>query len=145
MFVPSNPWLAVGWREREAITFALRPSLERQGIDFIAQPVTRIDAAASALELQDGRRIDYDHLVITTGPKLAFDEVPGAGPAGHTVSICTVDHAEEAYRQYQRFLREPAPRSSGRSRVPRASVRPTSSPSSSTRTCSAGASARRCR
>jgi len=61
-FVPSNPWLAVGWRDREAITFALRPSLERQGIDFIAQPVTRIDAAASALELQDGRRIDYDHL-----------------------------------------------------------------------------------
>jgi sulfide:quinone oxidoreductase len=108
-FVPSNPWLAVGWRDREAITFALRGPLERQGIEFIAQPVTRIDAAANALELQDGRRVDYDHLVITTGPKLAFDEVPGSGPAGHTLSICTVDHAQQAYTQYQRFLREPGP------------------------------------
>jgi sulfide:quinone oxidoreductase len=108
-FVPSNPWLAVGWRDREAITFALRAPLERHGIGFIAQPVTRIDAGANALELQDGSRVDYDHLVITTGPKLAFDEVPGAGPAGHTLSICTVDHAQEAYAQYQRFLREPGP------------------------------------
>ena len=23
-FVPSNPWVAVGWREREAITFQIR-------------------------------------------------------------------------------------------------------------------------
>ena len=24
-FVPSNPWVAVGWREREAITCPIRP------------------------------------------------------------------------------------------------------------------------
>ena len=24
-FVPSNPWVAVGWRDREAITFQIRP------------------------------------------------------------------------------------------------------------------------
>jgi sulfide:quinone oxidoreductase len=108
-FVPSNPWLAVGWRVRGAITVPLRPLLEGKGIGFVAQPAARIDAAANALELQDGRRVEYDHLVITTGPKLAFDEVPGAGPAGHTQSICTVDHAQEAYAQYERFLREPGP------------------------------------
>jgi len=28
-FVPSNPWVAVGWREREAITFHIRPYLSR--------------------------------------------------------------------------------------------------------------------
>jgi len=27
-FVPSNPWLAVGWRNRESITFPIRPYLE---------------------------------------------------------------------------------------------------------------------
>ena len=26
-FVPSNPWLAVGWRERDAITFPIAPYL----------------------------------------------------------------------------------------------------------------------
>lgn len=108
-FVPSNPWVAVGWRERDAITIPIRPYLEKKGIDFIAQPVTRINAEASALELEDGQNISYDYLVITTGPKLAFDEVPGAGPAGHTHSICTVDHAEKTFADYQRFLQEPGP------------------------------------
>jgi sulfide:quinone oxidoreductase len=53
-FVPSNPWLAVGWRKREAITFAIRPHLEKKGIAFIAQRVQRIDAVGNALQMQDG-------------------------------------------------------------------------------------------
>ena len=110
-FVPSNPWLAVGWRTRDAITLALRPVLEKKGIEFIAQPVVRIDAEGRTVEVQDGRRVAYDYLVITTGPRLAFEEVPGSGPAhitgGHTQSICTVDHAEQAHAAYQRFLAEP--------------------------------------
>jgi sulfide:quinone oxidoreductase len=108
-FVPSNPWLAVGWRERQAITFPIRPALERKGIQFIAQPVKRIDAEGNAVELADGSRVDYDYLVIATGPKLAFEEVPGTGPQGHTESICTVDHAEKAYGHYRAFLDDPGP------------------------------------
>ena len=108
-FVPSNPWLAVGWRERDAITFPIRPYLEKKGIEFVAQRVERIDAEANALQLQDGTRLAYDYLVITTGPRLAFDEVPGAGPEQHTQSICTVDHASKAHDAYQQFLKEPGP------------------------------------
>ena len=108
-FVPSNPWVAVGWRERQAITFAIRPRLAKKDIDFVAQRVSRIDAEGNALELADGSRLEYDYLVITTGPKLAFDEVPGAGPQGHTQSICTIDHAEQAWAGYQRFLNDPGP------------------------------------
>ncbi len=108
-FVPSNPWVAVGWRERGQINFPLRPVLERQGIGFIARTVTRIDAAQSRLELNDGNRVDYDFLVIATGPKLAFDEVPGAGPGGHTHSICTTEHAEKAWEDYRKLLAEPGP------------------------------------
>ncbi|RQO56061.1 pyridine nucleotide-disulfide oxidoreductase [Paucibacter sp. KBW04] len=108
-FVPSNPWVAVGWREREVTTFPIRPYLEKKGIDFIAQPVLRIDAEGNALELADGQRLGYDYLVITTGPKLSFDEVPGAGPAGHTQSICSIDHAEQTWAAYQAFLQDPGP------------------------------------
>ncbi|MBT9504309.1 MAG: FAD-dependent oxidoreductase [Burkholderiaceae bacterium] len=108
-FVPSNPWLAVGWREREGISFPIRPYLEKKGIDFVAQRVMRIDAEGNGLELADGSRLAYDYLVITTGPKLSFDEVEGAGPAGHTHSICTIDHAEQARADYLRFLEEPGP------------------------------------
>ncbi|HEY9026254.1 MAG TPA: FAD/NAD(P)-binding oxidoreductase, partial [Burkholderiaceae bacterium] len=109
-FVPSNPWLAVGWRARSDITTPIRPALERKGIAFIAQAVTRIDAAENVLEVADGRRVDYDFLVITTGPRLAFEEVAGSGPVdGHTESVCTVDHAERALASYRRFLDKPGP------------------------------------
>lgn len=109
-FVPSNPWLAVGWSKREKITFPIRPYLEKKGIDFIAQPVTKIDAEQNSLQLADGQTLGYDYLVITTGPKLSFDEVEGAGPhGGYTQSICTVDHAEKAWSAYQEFLKDPGP------------------------------------
>lgn len=108
-FVPSNPWVAVGWRDREGITMPIRPPLERKGIDFVAQRVTRIDAEGNALELLDGSRLAYDYLVITTGPKLSFEEVPGSGPDANTLSICTIDHAEKTWADYQKFLNDPGP------------------------------------
>jgi sulfide:quinone oxidoreductase len=108
-FVPSNPWVAVGWRDREAVSFPIRPHLEKKGIEFVAQRVQRIDAAGHALELADGATLAYDYLVLTTGPKLAFDEVPGAGPDAHTLSVCTFEHAHHAWCAYQRFLEQPGP------------------------------------
>jgi sulfide:quinone oxidoreductase len=108
-FVPSNPWVAVGWRTKDAISIPLAPILARKGIDFIAKTVTRVDAAGNKLFMSDGSEIGYDYLVIATGPKLAFDEIPGAGPGGHTHSVCTSDHAELAYEGYHRFLADPGP------------------------------------
>ncbi|MDL5031989.1 FAD-dependent oxidoreductase [Pelomonas sp. APW6] len=108
-FVPSNPWVAVGWRSREDITFPIRPYLEKKGIAFVAQRVDRIDAEGNRLSLADGTELAYDYLVICTGPKLAFDEVPGAGPEAHTHSICAVDHADKTWAAYQAFLENPGP------------------------------------
>ncbi len=108
-FVPSNPWVAVGWRDRQATTLAIEPCLSKRGIEFVAQKVMSIDAPGNAIELQDGRRLAYDFLVIATGPKLAFEEVAGTGPSGHTKSICTIDHAEDAWSNYQEFLKAPGP------------------------------------
>jgi sulfide:quinone oxidoreductase len=109
-FVPSNPWLAVGWRKREDITFPIAPYLERKGVKFICQTVTKIEPEQNRLVLGDNGTLNYDYLVICTGPKLAFDEVPGAGPhGGYTHSVCTVDHAEKAYADYLEFLKDPGP------------------------------------
>ena len=108
-FVPSNPWVAVGWRERGDTTLPIAPCLNKKGIAFIAQRVDKIDAEANALELANGERLAYDYLIITTGPKLSFDEVPGSGPQGFTHSICTIDHAEKTWADYQQFLENPGP------------------------------------
>jgi len=109
-FVPSNPWLAVGWRSKEEISFQIRPHVEKRGINFIAQPVTKIDAEGSTLHLGNGETVKYDYLVIATGPRLAFEEVEGSGPVnGHTQSVCTMDHAEKAFDAYQKLLADPGP------------------------------------
>ncbi len=113
-FVPSNPWLAVGWRQRAEITLPIKPYLERKGIGFIAQPVNAINAEANTLTLGDGQTVAYDYLVITTGPKLSFSEVPGAGPVSHggggfTHSVCSVDHAQAFWADYENFLKDPGP------------------------------------
>jgi len=103
-FVPSNPWIAVGWRERSDITFDIKPRLERKGINFVAKRCEKVDAENKKLELEGGETLDYDYLVICTGPRLAFEEVEGSGPDAHTDSICTVDHAEKAYENYKKLL-----------------------------------------
>ncbi|HMN20636.1 MAG TPA: FAD/NAD(P)-binding oxidoreductase [Ottowia sp.] len=109
-FVPSNPWVAVGWRERREVVIDIAEPLRRKGIDFVARRVDRIDAEANRLLLDGGDELDYDYLVITTGARLAFDEVPGSGPLdGHTHSVCTVDHAQEWWARYQEFLKDPGP------------------------------------
>jgi len=108
-FVPSNPWAAVGWRDRNAITFPIDKYLKKKNINFITARADRIDAKNNKITLNTGDTVDYDFPVITTGPRLAFEEIEGSGPGGHTVSICTIDHAEKAWEKYQAILEKPGP------------------------------------
>jgi sulfide:quinone oxidoreductase len=108
-FVPSNPWAAVGWRDRDSITFPIDKYLSKKKVNFIKGRVDNIDPDSNKLTLASGDTVDYDYLVIATGPRLAFEEVEGAGPDGHTVSVCTIDHAEKAWDQYQKLLDKPGP------------------------------------
>ena len=108
-FVPSNPWIAVGWRTAEEISVPLKKYMNKRDIDFIAQTVEEIRPQDNTLRLDNGDEVNYDYLVIATGPRLAFEEVPGLGPDGHTQSICTLPHALTAYAEYQEFLKNPGP------------------------------------
>ena len=108
-FVPSNPWVAVGWRKRKDISFELEPYLQKKQIEFTAAGVTEMIPDENKVVLGNGQVLEYDYLVIATGPKLAFDEVEGLGPHGHTQSICTVDHAETAFGKWQNFVENPGP------------------------------------
>ncbi len=108
-FVPSNPWVAVRWRKRGDIEFGAAEHLARKGIDYVSVGAKRVHPKENRLELDNGHFVDYDFLVLATGPKLAFDEVPGMGPEGHTHSICHVDHAVLAAEDWDKLVADPGP------------------------------------
>jgi sulfide:quinone oxidoreductase len=95
-FVPSNPWIAVGWRQRPDTSVDLKPVFASRGIELRPEGAKRVIPAENRIELNDGSSLSYDYLIIATGPELAFDEVPGLGPNANTQSVCTIDHAEKA-------------------------------------------------
>jgi sulfide:quinone oxidoreductase len=109
-FTPSNPWMGVKWRERKDTEIPVRTYLERKGINFISTGVKRVHPDNNKLELNDGEMIDYDFLVIATGPKLAFEEVEGLGPhGGFTHSVCNIDHAMKSHDEWDHFTKHPGP------------------------------------
>jgi sulfide:quinone oxidoreductase len=108
-FVPSNPWVAVGWRKRKDVSFHLEAYLAAKNIAFSAAGVAEIQPNNNRLLLGDGSILNYDFLIVATGPKLAFDDIEGLGPAGFTHSICTIDHAEATYQSWQEFMKNPGP------------------------------------
>ena len=109
-FVPSNPWVAVHWRKRDAIEVDLPPVFAKRGIGFTGVGARQVSPALNQLELNDGAIVGYDYLVIATGPDLAFDEIAGLGPhGGFTQSVCHVDHAEAAAAAFDAFVLNPGP------------------------------------
>ena len=123
-FTPSNPWLAVQWRKPEELKVPLAPVFKKKNIGFIPVGAKRVLPQENRIELANGESVAYDYLVIATGPKLAFEEVPGLGPhGGHTHSICTLQHAEIASKAYEEFCKDPGRSSSVPRRASPASVR----------------------
>lgn len=108
-FVPSNPWVAVGWRGREEIEVDLRPACAKRNITLHSQGATRLHPAENRIEMLDGSSLDYDYLVIATGPDLAFDEIEGFGPHHHTQSVCHIDHALAAKQAFDKLVANPGP------------------------------------
>ena len=105
-FIPSNHWIALGWRTRAENSFNLRPYLEKKDISFIASRADVIDADANCIYLENGETVQYDYLIIATGSRSAFELIEGSGPnGGYTHSICTVDHACQAYEGYEQFVK----------------------------------------
>lgn len=90
------------------IQIGVAPHLARKDIAFEAAGAKAVEPARNRVLLRDGRALEYDYLVIATGPRLAFDEIPGLGPdGGFTHSVCTTDHATSAWQAYQAFLQSP--------------------------------------
>ena len=83
---------------REQTRVELAEPLAGKDIRWVPQTGRRRSTrAASTLTLADGSRARLRLPRDRTGPKLAFEEVPGLGPNGHTQSVCTQAHALAAW------------------------------------------------
>jgi len=108
-FYPSNPWVAVGWRQRREIEVDLTKVMAKKNIRFITEGAERVHPAENRVQLKSGESLAYDYMIIATGPELAFDEIPGLGPQAHTQSICETSHAEQAYAAFEELCKNPRP------------------------------------
>lgn len=109
-FIPSLVWLPFGLREPQDVTFPLAPTYARKGIRFVNDAAAHIDVDGRVVTTAGGEEIAFDRLLLATGPRLAFEKVPGLGPLdGHTQSVCNLEHALMARDAWQRFLANPGP------------------------------------
>ncbi len=111
-WIPSNIWVGVGKMAKPDVVFSLEPVYRRKGIEFrqakafAIRPEGDPDDPRGAVDIEytgQGRagtteRLRYDYLVNATGPRLRFEATPGLGPDGHSLSVCTADHATETAR-----------------------------------------------
>jgi len=109
-FIPSWVWVGVGRMKPEKTTIPLEPVYRRKHVRFVQGAVTEVhpDAGEQYVLVEQGEgekketlRLDYDYLVIATGPKLNYEATPGLGPhGGYTHSICSLPHAIQARDAY---------------------------------------------
>ena len=109
IFIPSLPWVAMGSKTMDDISFGLEGPLKSKRIDFVVTTVKSIDAQARQVHTET-ESIDFDYLVIATGHRSANEAVPGLGPfdgPGH--SLMSPAEAEEARDAWTNFLEDPGP------------------------------------
>jgi sulfide:quinone oxidoreductase len=109
IFIPSLPWVAMGSKTLDNISFELEGPLKSKGIDFVEAAVERIDPGSSKVHTATGT-FDYDYLVIATGHRSANEAVPGLGPFdGPAHSLMSAPEAEEVRDTWAAFLKNPGP------------------------------------
>jgi len=108
VFIPSLPWVSLGWRKAKDIVFDIKKPLASKGIKFLFTSVKKISQENNLVTTDKGE-ISYDYLVISTGADLEFESVSGLGPDNYTQSTCTLEHAEKAYDAWKKLLLDPGP------------------------------------
>jgi len=116
-WIPSNIWVGVGQMSKDEVVFPLAPVYEKAGIDFrqakavSIHPEGKEDSDTPYITIEytgqdkegQSEEVTYDYLINATGPKLNFGATPGLD-AGHTVSVCTADHAVHANNEFQNCI-----------------------------------------
>jgi len=120
-WIPSNIWVGVGDMRKKDVVFDLAPVYKKAGIIYEQakaisihpegkssneKPFVTIEYTGPDKKGEKGE-IEYDYLINATGPKLNFSATEGLGPEnGHTVSVCTADHATHASEELEKIIQK---------------------------------------
>jgi sulfide:quinone oxidoreductase len=105
-FIPSFVWVGTNRMAAKKTHFPLKPVFDRFNVRFVHGWAKGIDPTQRLIRVapKEGGEdvaVPYDYLLVATGPKLNFQGTTGLGPdAGHSVSICSLPHAEHARDSY---------------------------------------------
>ena len=109
VFVPSLPWVAMGSRDLNQISFDLAPALAKRQVHFVQETVFNIDHETKTVTTDKGDR-RYDFLVVATGHRSANEAVEGLGPFdGPGPWLMSAPEAEELRGPIKRLLQDPGP------------------------------------
>lgn len=106
LYLPSLIWVGVDRMAPEKVRFPLKPIYDRINVGFVKGIATSVHPDENYVIVRKSRgfgtlRLDYDYLLIATGPHLDFDATKGLGPDhGNSHSICTLDHTIHCRNRY---------------------------------------------
>ena len=73
LYVPSLIWVGVGHMKEEKVRFPLKPVYDKMHVNFVHGAATEVNPDAqyvtAVTQNNTTLRIDYDYLIIATGPK----------------------------------------------------------------------------
>ena len=100
VYQPGFLYVAVGKEQPSALQ---RPetSLLRDDVSLVVDRATRVDPVARKVELESGRTLPYDQLLLATGSRTVMDEVPGAKDA---YDFYTMDGASRLFEALKVFV-----------------------------------------
>ena len=114
-WIPSNIWVGVGRMTVDQVKFKLDKRYKKAGIVFKQAKAVSFHPEGNK-EIEKGfvtieytgqgregevQKVDYDFLINATGPNLNFGATEGLGPGKFTSSVCSYNHAADAWEKLQ--------------------------------------------
>jgi sulfide:quinone oxidoreductase len=100
VYQPGFLYVAIGQEQPSALRRA-EAKLLRPDVSLVVDRATRVDPVARKVQLESGRTITYDQLLLATGSRTLMDEVAGAGDAHDFYSMEGAIRLFEALKAFE--------------------------------------------
>ena len=104
VYQPGFMYIAMGGERAESLERSERSLLDTK-VELITADATRVDTAAGEVELADGTKVAYDHLVLATGSRIVPEEIEHFDDEAH--HFYSAEVSPEAAARAGRLRRRP--------------------------------------